>query len=183
MQLLRRLALFSSHETCSLSGDCFCDKSFGHFVFAMGGTNLSKEVEQLAKRDPPVVELNVASKKVSSLPDQIVSLHALKRLNASNNKIKYVTPQIDQLRARFQQSFAADPLPSLCLPFILLFSSLFALVVFNLPRDGVICFKSFFFWPVHSFAASSLPSSCFPRFFSKRHECLRIRCVWQSSWK
>lgn len=66
----------------------------------MGGTNLSKEVEQLSKRDPPVVELNVSSKKVSSLPDQIVSLHALKRLNASNNKIKFVTPQIDQLRVR-----------------------------------------------------------------------------------
>lgn len=66
----------------------------------MGGANLSKEIEQLAKRDPPVTELNVSNKKVSGLPDQVTSLKALRRLNASNNRIKAITPNIDQMRVR-----------------------------------------------------------------------------------
>lgn len=70
----------------------------------MGGGNISKEIEQLAKRDPPVTELNVSNKRIAGLPDQVTLLSALKRLNASNNRIKQITPNIDQLRVRLTVS-------------------------------------------------------------------------------
>jgi internalin A len=61
------------------------------------GTSFSKDLEKKALLDPPLQELNVANKGVSSIPDTISGVHEVKRFIASNNNIKYVSPNISAL--------------------------------------------------------------------------------------